>query len=187
MGESRQILRWQDWSGRGWEHAESRSTAEGFAVESVLSAEDAGMPYALRYRLVCDSEWRVREAEVRRVGARASLLLHSDGQGRWSDGAGRALRELNGCQDVDISATPLTNTLPINRLRLREGQAAVVRVAYIRCPELTVSSAEQSYMRLAPNRYRFESDGGRFRCDIEVDEAGFVTIYPGLFRRAKDA
>ena len=82
------------------------------------------------------------------IGIPRSLLLPSDGQGHWTDHEDRALDTLSGCVDIDISATPLTNTLPINRLGLKETEAETIRVAYVSVPTLALDVHEQRYMRL---------------------------------------
>ena len=53
------------------------------------------------------------------------------------------------------------------------------------CPGATAAGVslerlEQSYRRLAESKYRYESAGGRFVADQEVNAAGFVTVYPGF-------
>ena len=86
--------------------------------------------------------------------------------------------------DVDITATPFTNTLPIRRLNLSAGQSADITVAYIDVPSLTVTADPQRYTCLEPmRRYRFESLDSDFMREIEVDEHGLVVLYPDLFRR----
>ena len=177
------ILRWRDASGRGLEHAvfEDRG-AGGVSFDSVVigSPEDGT---AIAYSIRCDRSWRVREASVLLVGTPEPLLLRSDGNGHWWGGEGTPLDALDGCVDIDIVATPLTNTLPIRRLRLRESQSETIRVAYIDLPSLTVRPEEQRYTRLGPRTYRFEALGSDFVRDIEVDEQGLILDYPGLFTR----
>ena len=86
--------------------------------------------------------------------------------------------------DVDLSATPFTNTLPIRRLGLRGGQAETIRVVYVRFPGLEVTLERQRYTCLEPGRrYRYESVDSDFTREIEVDPDGLVVTYPGLFRR----
>ena len=91
--------------------------------------------------------------------------------------------EYTGAIDVDLAMTPFTNTLPIRRLGLAVGAAADIIVVYVTFPDLAVSAGPQRYTRLAERTYRFESLGGGFVRDIEVDEHGLVVTYPGLFRR----
>jgi hypothetical protein len=104
------------------------------------------------------------------------LILEHDGGGNWRDRP-----ELDGCLEVDISTTPLTNTLPINRLRLKPGESHAIRAVYIELPGLGVSVMPQRYTRLDERLYRYQSEG--FQADLTVDEHGLVVDYPGLWRR----
>jgi len=53
---------------------------------------------------------------------------------------------------------------------------------WIDVPSLEVSLSEQRYEPLGNRRVRFRA--GWFTADIEFDEAGFVTSYPGIGMRA---
>ena len=46
-------------------------------------------------------------------GSSQSLHLLTDGEGFWTTESGETIPLLKGCLDVDLSATPFTNTLPI--------------------------------------------------------------------------
>ena len=50
------------------------------------------------------------------------LHLESDGEGHWQEN-GKDRPDLHGCIDIDIQATPFTNTLPIRRLGLKTGES----------------------------------------------------------------
>ena len=82
--------------------------------------------------------------------------------------------------DVDLNFSPSTNLLPIRRLALEVGSEAAVRAAWLRFPGFALEPLEQVYRRAAVGLYRYESAGGQFRADLEVDESGFVTRYPGF-------
>ena len=111
------------------------------------------------------------------------LHLESDGQGRWQAN-GKEQPTLQGCIDIDIQATPLTNTLPIRRLGLETGESMEIRLGYIEVPTLTVHPSNQRYTAIeAGSLYRFESLESGFTADLPVDEDGFVLDYPGLFKR----
>ena len=73
---------------------------------------------------------------VRVVGTDRRVMLRSDGSGRWEDGGGAERTAFRGCIDVDLTATPLTNILPIRRLAGRLDGGAVIRVLYIEAPRL---------------------------------------------------
>lgn len=73
--------------------------------------------------------------------------------------------------------------MPIRRLAPRIGDAVEVTAAWVRFPELTIEPLPQRYTRLADRHYRYESGGGSFVAEIEVDELGLVTEYEGGWRR----
>ena len=181
----KRIVRWVPDAGVGAEHLSVRGTAEGVVAEGVVVGARHGTPYGLRYRVICDPFWRVREAVLSLAGEDRRLHLCADGEGDWRDGDGHPIEALRGCVDIDISATPFTNTLPIRRLGLAPGEARDILVAYVAVPALAPEPVRQRYTCLEAGRlYRYE---GLFRGsvgELPVDEDGFVLDYPGTFRRA---
>jgi hypothetical protein len=150
---------------------------------------EAGLPFRIGYEVHCDERWRVREVRAAAPDSgRPVLELLTDGEGHWKRGGGEPIPELDGCIDIDISATPFTNTLPIRRLGLMPGESTDVDVAYIRVPELLVGPERQRYGCLEEQTdgglYRFEALPSGFNAELPVDAEGLVIDYPGLFRRA---
>jgi hypothetical protein len=90
---------------------------------------------------------------------------------------------LAGAIDVDFSASPFTNTLPIRRLDLDVDDEADLVAAYLSFPDLELLPDPQRYTRLDEDRYRFESLDSDFAADLTVDARGFVLEYSGLFER----
>lgn len=152
--------------------------SRGVFVRGQVVGPDFGLSYSLR----CAPDWRALFLEVSTADGE-TLTLSSDGEGTWFDGQGRAFEALDDCDDVDLAVTPLTNTLSIRRLDLAVGASAEIDVAYVAAPELEVSRERQLYTRLGERRWRFESDGGAFVREIEVDANGFVASYSGLFEK----
>lgn len=178
------VLRWRDWSGNGVEHLVLREDADEIVAEAAILAATDGKNFAARYRIMCDKSWRASRVEVGRIGHGGVLELASDGAGNWVDGSAAPLPRLAGAIDIEISATPFTNTLPIRRLCLGPGQSEEILAVYIQLPDLTVATDRQRYTCLEPNRsYRYESLDSDFTREIEVDGHGLVVTYPGLFRR----
>jgi len=176
------VARWRSEEGYGIEHACITVRPSGIEVESVVIGDRFGA-YGGRYRLQCAADWSVRHLEIDVVGG-GSLRLTSDGGGNWKDAAGTPLPELQGCIDVDISATPFTNTLPIRRLQLVAAQRREIRVVYIPVPSLAAVPAAQAYTCVvAGKRYRYEGLFRHFEAELEVDADGLVINYPTLFRR----
>jgi uncharacterized protein len=157
---------------------------DGLVAEAVAIDVAEGLGFAARFRIACDTAWRVRRVEAGVVGDERRVELAGDGAGHWQDGTGAPLPHLEGAIDVDLPLTPLTNTLPIRRLGLHAGQSADLRVVYVSLPEFTVSIDPQRYTCLEPGRrYRYESLDSDFVREIETDAQGLVVSYPGLFRR----
>jgi uncharacterized protein len=178
------VARWRDWSGEGLEHLVLREGSDGVRADSAVVGAADGEPFAARYRILCDPGWRVRRLEVSLVGQDQGLELSSDAAGHWADRSGAPRPDFAAAIDVDLTATPFTNTLPIRRLGLLSGQSETILVVYVQVPELTVTTERQRYTCLEPGRrYRFESVDSEFTREIDVDGDGLVVMYPGLFRR----
>lgn len=184
MGSSamQRIVRWRGLADDTREHAAVRLGLDGLSAASVLVGTIAGVAVALRVRLEVDHAGATTRFEVTPRGGRG-LVLVGDGRGRWRDGDGRPLPELDACLDVDLGASPLTNSLPIRRLGLAEGETRVVRVAHIAVPTLAVAAVTQRYTRLAGGRWRYAGFPPGFAAELSVDGDGLVTDYDGMFRR----
>jgi hypothetical protein len=188
--EMRSLL-WTAVADPGAEHLVLGQIPGGWLAEGTIVGAADGAPFSARYTVRCDTRWQVREVavQVRRADGEHALQMRADGAGGWRAGAGTTLPALAGCLDVDISATPFTNTLPIRRLALPVGAAATIRVAYVAAHALDCSAADQRYTHLearadGTSRYLYEGLSTGYHAEIEVDGDGLVLDYPGLWRRA---
>ncbi len=178
----RREVEWTPWQGDGRERLAILRTDEGWLAQGSVTGEGDMGRYALSYRLALDPGWHVRDVLIR-VAEGPELSLLSDGRGRWTLGDGTASPALDGCLDVDISATPFTNTLPVRRLGLETGESRTIRVAFVAVPRLSLEAVEQSYTRLSENRFLYKGLSTGFSAELEVDQDGLVLDYPGVFRR----
>jgi uncharacterized protein len=116
-----------------------------------------------------------------------NITLCADGKGHWTDGSGNPILALNGCFEVDISATPFTNTLAIRRMQLKQGESADLVVAYVAVPVMEVKSVNQRYscLELSPEGglYKYEGLFRGFAANLQVDADGLVFDYPETFKR----
>jgi len=154
----------------------------------LLAIDDEHEPLRLAYTIDWDARRHVRAVRLESLhrGHTRSLSLTSDGAGHWHNGEGLELPQLNGCIDIDIWPTPLTNSLPIWRSDLKVGERREFQMAWIAAPELTVEPKPQAYARTAESSYLFESlDGTGFKAELPVDGHQLVVDYPGLFRRVR--
>ena len=111
-----------------------------------------------------------------------STHFQSDGKGNWFIN-GKYIEKFNGCIDIDISLTPLTNTLPINRLNLSEKTNKQIQVLYVDILGQQTNPVHQKYTRISHNEYKYENVPNDFESIISVDEMGLVVKYPELFKR----
>jgi hypothetical protein len=182
------IVRWSAWQGSdsGLEHLDIRREGDAIRIAGVAIGAIDGRAFGLDYRLVLDQVWQVREASVTTASG-LSLGLEGDGRGGWRVNGEPAPR-LRGCIDIDLQATPFTNTLPIRRLALETGESDTISVVYINVPSLEIERLSQRYTALEAGRlYRFQGLDTGFQADLPVDADGLVLDYPGLFRRAPGA
>jgi len=181
----RRDIVWERLDRAGLEHVTVTEAEGSIRVESLVLLADAGGLIRLRYRLVCDPGWRTRAASFRmdRNGGSRDLEIVRDGEEWIVDGMPRP--DLRGCFDIDISATPLTNTMPVRGLGLAAGESRAIRVVYLRVPEMSVTLGEQTYTRLdpaePPRRFRYDSPG--FTAEVAFDAHGLVEDYPPGWRR----
>ncbi len=175
-------LRWRALDQTGLEHCRLMASAEAITACSVLIGAQQAVPYGVRYELLLDPDWTFRSLRRESVDG-ATLTLHADGQGHWIDGENHHLAELDGCIDIDISGSPLTNTLPIRRTRLELGEPQRFDMAWIPMDTLRPRRDGQVYTWLGGSDYRYQAADGSFEAILAVDADHFVTRYPGLFEQ----
>jgi hypothetical protein len=169
---------------------EHLTLAERSADGVVVGVDDDGQPFRFAYELAWDDAWRVHSVRLSVMGAQGSrgLALKTDGNGHWFDAGDQRIADLSGAIDVDLSASPFTNTFPIRRLGLKKGASAEIKAVYVAVPGLALSAVTQRYTNLGPGadgkpRWRYEGFPAGFSADLTIDAEGLVTDYPGLFRR----
>lgn len=182
----RQVM-WSRMDVPGMEHLTLTVNHDEVLADGIVLAVENDSALRLRYRITCDSHWRLRRVEISLVDEGRRVGLTANGDGRWFDESGSAIPTLEGCVDIDISATPFTNTLPIRRLDLKQDESADIKVAYVTIPDLQVVSDAQRYTCLERGakggRYRFAQRSSGFTATLHVDAHGLVDDYPELFKR----
>lgn len=179
------------WSGVEYyslENCRLINSGRGVDINSVIVGSYEGQIYRVKYRIETSPDWETNFAEVRchitssEREIENQIILSSDMQGNWQLNQQPA-PELSGCTEIDISLTPFTNTLPINRLRLQPDEHQIIQIVYIDLLGNQISTRQQKYTRLSESTYRYENIPNDFEAVIEVDENGLVTDYPELFER----
>jgi hypothetical protein len=140
-------------------------------------------PNKLDYQVTCDTAWNTVLGKVAGwVGDKnIELAFAADPARRWRLNETECVA-VSGCIDVDLSFTPATNLLPIRRLQLPIGKEADVSAAWLRYPTFQLELLEQTYRHVDARTYRYETLAGKFVKKLRVNDAGFVTHYPGLWK-----
>ncbi len=172
----------------GMEHLHFVEGQHGFIANGLILAVKESLPYRIRYTVHCDPSWHVREVRVDILDSSTPQIhLKADGKGHWKTNTDERMVELDGSIDVDISATPFTNTIPIRRLNLAVGEIAEIDVAYIDVPTMQVRAVKQRYTRLEDNddgeHYQYAGYPSGYQAELVVDRDKFVIVYPDLFMR----
>jgi hypothetical protein len=181
-----------------WQHQDARAgfevvyfhpLGEGLRAEGWTTAVEDGGTWVVEYVIDLDGTGATRGAQVRSRSAAGSsqTLLEADGAGRWLVDGGPA-PYLDGCLDVDLESSAMTNALPVRRMGLAPGVRAAAPAAYVRAVGLAVQRLEQAYLR-APDeadrqRYDYTAPVFDFACRLLYDESGLVLDYPGIATRA---
>jgi hypothetical protein len=179
---------WQALYSPGFEHLQLEFSQDTITANSLVIFTNDNIAKRIQYKVVCDLNWIVREVTISELNAAApsNHLLHN-GRGEWTTLDGTAVDLLQGCAYVDITVTPFTNTLPIRRLNLKQGEAEIIQVAYFDIENATVNAVKQRYTNLGPGEkytlYRYEGLETGFTTEIEVDNDGIVVNYPNLWQR----
>ena len=181
-------------------------TRHGLYARGTALAVDP-IAYTCRYELQTDTSWATTRFDVTVEGTGWARTVRLElAAGRWRvttseqgnldavlTAAGHAAAGLPGIEDpdllygvfdVDLTGSPLTNTLPIRRLNLLTAEPDVAHrlsVAWVLVPSLEVVQADQIYTPLDEGRVRYATE--TFSADLVVDDDGFVRDYPGLAKR----
>jgi len=181
-----------------WQHRGARSGFEvvffddrdgGCLIHGCTAAIEDGTPWTVEYAIELDGAGATRTARIsgRSAAGPRSALLEADGAGSWQVN-GRPAPQLDGCLDVDLESSALTNALPVRRLALAVAALASAPAAYVRAADLTVDRLEQTYVR-APGHgedqyYDYAAPAFDFETRLTYDRSGLVLDYPGIAIRA---
>src|SRR5262245_38786134 len=139
------LASWQHRGARiGFEVAFFRAQDGGFVVAGCTTAVESDETWAVTYEIALDASSRTRRARVSSLSRRGRLDIEvtSDGGGHWQVD-GKPAPHLDGCLDIDLESSALTNSFPVRRLSLRIGEQSDAPAAYVRVAELRVERLDQ--------------------------------------------
>ena len=173
----------------GFEVTFFQTGAAGIRLQGQTAAVEDGEAWSVRYDIRLDGDWHTIRAEVSgwSVTGEHAVTLETGGPGHWRvNGSPRP--DLDGCLDVDLESSAVTNTIPVHRMRLEVGDGSAAPAAYVRALDLTVERLEQDYLRADDDgphlRYDYRAPAFDVECRLVSDASGLVLEYPGLASRA---
>jgi len=172
------------WTGRLYHSMENcilTKTGTGSEIISTIIGDYANQIYKIDYRICANLKWETTFVNIRtQFDNLVNAMTLEKKDGKWSLN-GEPKAELGNVPDIDISLTPSTNTLAINRLQLKDGDRQVIEVLYFDIFEKQIKLVKQVYGRLTRNQYVYENYDGSFKAELIIDEQGLVVDYPELF------
>jgi uncharacterized protein len=181
---------WQHRGARsGFEVVFFRDRDDGCLIRGCTTALEDGTPWAVEYAIQVDRAGATRSARIngRSAAGSCSTVLDADGVGHWLVD-GENAPQLDGCLDVDLESSAMTNALPVRRLSLAVAAQAAAPAAYVRAVGLAVDRLEQTYLRTPGEAthqwYDYTAPAFDFKCRLTYDQSGLVLEYPGIAVRA---
>lgn len=177
-----------------WRHRDARAGFEvvfleprddDLLIDGCTTGVEDSTPWVVGYAITLDPAGRTRRARItnRTPSGAAHVLLETDGAGRWTVD-GEPARHLDGCLDVDLESSALTNAFPVRRMRLPLGADADAPAAYVRVVDLAVERLEQRYVRVADSDgrecYDYTAPAFDFAARLVYESDGLVHDYPGI-------
>ncbi|TDE28785.1 MULTISPECIES: putative glycolipid-binding domain-containing protein [Flavobacterium] len=172
------------WTGKLYhsiEHCTLTKTLVGNEITSTIIGVYKNQIYKVDYHIKTNKNWEITFVTLRTLVDNSDELLtleKKDGKWLLND---KPNYDLQNIFDIDISLTPFTNTLPINRLQLKGNERKVIEVLYFDILEKQIKKVKQIYTRLGTDRYIYENYDKSFKTEIKIDKQGLVVEYPKLF------
>lgn len=177
-----------------WSHRDTRSGFEvvyferlgdgGLRIDGCTTALDEDGTWFVEYSITVAADWHTRAARVtgRSLSGRREVVLESTGIGHWLVD-GKPAQRLNGCLDVDLESSALTNALPIQRMDPPVGTRVATPAVYIPCrrplgaPARTAVSAHRGRQWSLP--LRIPRSGLRLHQPIDLRRGRIGAGIPG--------
>lgn len=187
MNEFPAVASWRHRGARtGFEVAFFGEDERGLLARGTTTATEDGESWIVDYVVLLDASWTTRSARITGRGAHGVRVveLEADGRGRWTVD-GTPAPHLNGCLDLDLESSAMTNTFPVHRLRPLGDSPVAAPAAYVRAADLTVTRLEQTYCRIGARHIAYTAPDLDFACRLTYDADGLISDYPGIAARVQ--
>lgn len=180
MDEEHSII-WRRLDKPGHESARVYGDGEGWYLDGAAIFLHEHQPCRLEYLIQCGMDWQTEFVSVDGwVGDEVVEIEIEVNKGDVWLLNGDEITSVQGCIDIDLNFSPVTNLLPLRRLDLAVGESQTVRAAWLRFPSFELEALDQIYTRIDETTVRYES-GGKFAAEFTVNDAGLVINYPEIW------
>ncbi len=171
---------WEGVSHPSLEYCYMARIKTGWEFNGMVTAKLGGRGFGLEYVILVDSSFNTQSAKFHLLeGCNIRDMEIGIVNGEWLvDGI--IQEDLAGCTDIDIQASPVTNTIPIKRAGLSDGCQTEIYAAWVKLPTLEVEKVSQRYMRINASEYFYSS--GTFKARLLLNPSGLVTDYEGIWK-----
>ncbi|MDR2037132.1 MAG: putative glycolipid-binding domain-containing protein [Bacteroidales bacterium] len=178
-----QNILWEGKKNESLEYCLINTVPEGFEINSVVFGKSEGNVFEYEYQIKLSPKWITMSFLINNLLCNDEpFSMISDGKGKWRIN-GEQLNEYSGCMDIDISLSPFTNSLPINRLKIDNAADKEINALYIDILNRRISLVHQRYTRIGHFRYLYENLNNNYQAYLHVDDSGIIIDYPEEFRR----
>lgn len=138
-------------------------------------------PAAVNYTVEVDDAWLVKRGSLRGIagGRRFFNTIERKEDGWTLDGKWQGLTEL---ADLDFGFTPATNFQQLTRAALEIGERAEFSTVWFDLGQEKLTELPQIYERRDERHYWYELPTAGYEAMLEMDESGFVRVYPELWQ-----
>lgn len=152
---------------------------QGYAVGKT----DQNIPFAFEYNVFLTESWDIKRLGIASLlDDRALAVRHHEGT--WYDDIAKVgLPEFDDVRFCDISISPFTNSLPINRLAFEGNREQSIDVVFFDENTFSLRRVRQIYSRTADRTFRYQDvEMPEFTAKIVTDADGLVIDYEHLFK-----
>lgn len=177
-----QVYIWENIENKGFEYLKVKTYSNKIIVTSTII--DTLETNKIEYEVTLTNTWSFLQLKLKNDKLENELVLSRDSNNKWIDAKSRVLDHLTGAIDIDLTCTPFTNTLPINRCNWTKDEPKNFEMAYIDANNLSVKKSKQTYTLINDDLTKkvFKYSSGSFESDILVKDDGFVLEYPMYFK-----
>lgn len=176
---------WENKDNHSLEYFNLTSSNNAFFLGGTILLLLEELPTRVTYKIECDKHWKTRAVAIsqERSGNASHLTLKVSSRQIWKTTKGSTISFATGIRDIDLEITPATNTIPIWRIGLKEGESQIVDAVWVRFPSLKLERLQQRYTRISRRFYKYECPSTGYQAQLEVDGSGVVVSYGDLWHR----